>query len=178
MKRAILCAATLLLASGAWGQHKDHTKKLSTYHVQIIWQGNLLCCVTVQEPPHTILGVDTSRTFALEDATHATVWTDAEWKKAKAIQDDGNVPEMELQQSTISWNGTSATTTTGPAPHWQDMGPVHLYNATCPAGYTYEQIAPGWIAGQPMYIANPDQQISATEMPTNTPAGTCVKEKP
>ena len=73
MNRIVLCIAVLLLASGACGQAKQ---KLSTYHVEIIWQGKPLCCVTVQEPPRD--GFETA--FAVIEATHATVWTDAEWK--------------------------------------------------------------------------------------------------
>lgn len=62
-----------------------------------------------------------------------------------------------------------------PDPQWQDMGVLHLYNASCPKGYTYHSYQGAVSFELPQEDYEP--QITATEYPKNVPAGTCSRER-
>ena len=62
-----------------------------------------------------------------------------------------------------------------PDPQWQDMGVLHLYNASCPKGYDYQPFQGAvYLEAQP---EDYEPQITATEYPARGPAGTCSKEQ-
>lgn len=63
-----------------------------------------------------------------------------------------------------------------PEPSWEDMGVLHLYNASCPKGYTYQAYKGAVYPEAQLEEYAP--QITATEYPANVPAGTCTKEQP
>lgn len=61
-----------------------------------------------------------------------------------------------------------------PDPQWQDMGVLHLYNASCPKGYIYHAFQGAVYLEAQLEDFAP--QITATEYPTKGPAGTCEKQ--